>query len=110
MVKGKTKGKKQELTPEERLTQALVPEEEQPYSVPENWVWVRGKFCLLPMTTKRPTGDFFHYIDIDAINNDNQTISTPKELPVSQAPSRASREVREGDTLFSMVRPYLRNG
>lgn len=37
------RGKKTEkaLTPEEKLEQALVPVEEQPYSVPENWCWVR---------------------------------------------------------------------
>ena len=33
--------KKTVLTIEERLQQALVPAEEQPYDVPENWVWVR---------------------------------------------------------------------
>lgn len=33
--------KKTALTIEERLQQALVPVEEQPYEVPENWVWVR---------------------------------------------------------------------
>lgn len=33
--------KKTALTIEERLPQALVPAEEQPYEVPENWVWVR---------------------------------------------------------------------
>lgn len=33
--------KKTALTIEERLQQALVPAEEQPYKVPENWVWVR---------------------------------------------------------------------
>lgn len=33
--------KKTALTIEERLQQALVPAEEQPYDVPENWVWVR---------------------------------------------------------------------
>lgn len=33
--------KKKALTIEERLQQALVPAEEQPYEVPENWVWVR---------------------------------------------------------------------
>lgn len=33
--------KKTALTIEERLQQALVPAEEQPYEVPENWVWVR---------------------------------------------------------------------
>lgn len=33
--------KKTALTIEERLQQALVPAEEQPYEVLENWVWVR---------------------------------------------------------------------
>lgn len=33
--------KKTALTIEERLQQALVPADEQPYEVPENWVWVR---------------------------------------------------------------------
>lgn len=38
--------KKTALTIEERLQQALVPAEEQPYKVPENWVWVRlGAVC-----------------------------------------------------------------
>ena len=40
--------KKTALTIEERLQQALVPVEEQPYEVPENWVWVRlGNFIDL---------------------------------------------------------------
>ena len=35
------RGKKtaQGLTPEEKLAQALVPAEEQPYEIPENWCW-----------------------------------------------------------------------
>ena len=35
------RGKKKEstLTPEEKLAQTLVPVEEQPYMVPENWCW-----------------------------------------------------------------------
>lgn len=33
--------KKENLTPEERLQAALVPESEQPYKVPENWCWVQ---------------------------------------------------------------------
>ena len=33
--------KTQELTLEEKLEQALAPESEQPYPVPENWVWTR---------------------------------------------------------------------
>lgn len=39
--------KKTALTIEERLQQALVPAEEQPYEVPKNWVWVRlGAVCF----------------------------------------------------------------
>ena len=33
--------KKQALSPEERLAAALVPEEEQPYALPDGWKWVR---------------------------------------------------------------------
>lgn len=36
-----TKGKKQNLSVDELLEQALVPEDEQPYEVPENWMWIR---------------------------------------------------------------------
>lgn len=43
MARGK---KKEFLTQEERLQAALVPESEQPYSVPENWSWVKvGDLC-----------------------------------------------------------------
>ena len=33
--------KKENLTPEERLQAALVPESEQPYKIPGNWCWVK---------------------------------------------------------------------
>ena len=35
----RTTKKKPAMTPEEKLEQALVPEAEQPYKVPENWCW-----------------------------------------------------------------------
>src|SRR3712207_3919756 len=35
--------KKKELTIEEKLQAALVPKEEQPYEIPNSWVWVRWK-------------------------------------------------------------------
>lgn len=40
----KIKKAAKELTPEEKLQQALVPVEEQPYLIPENWCWVKAKF------------------------------------------------------------------
>lgn len=42
MAKGKKAADK--LSPEEKLRQALVPAEDQPYPVPENWCWVKLKF------------------------------------------------------------------
>lgn len=42
--------KKQKKTLEELLEEALVPEEEQPYQVPENWVWVRFEQALENVT------------------------------------------------------------
>lgn len=41
------RGKKKEsaLTPEEKLAQALLPVEEQPYKVPGNWLWTHWGNC-----------------------------------------------------------------
>ena len=61
------------------------------------------------MESTSPQGDFFDYIDIDAIDNKHNVVTEPKHLAVKNAPSRATRLVRKGDILFSMVRPYLRN-
>lgn len=101
--------KKTALTIEERLQQALVPAEEQPYAVPENWVWVYGKNIFMPMESRKPDGEDFYYIDIDAIDNNNQVVTEAKKIKTAQAPSRASRKLHTGDTVFSLVRPYLKN-
>lgn len=98
-----------ELSPEEMLQQALVPVEEQPYSIPENWCWEYGASIFMPMETQKPIGEIFRYIDIDSIDNKQQVVSEPKAMPVIKAPSRASRKLHNGDTIFSMVRPYLKN-
>lgn len=42
--------KKKELTIEEKLQAALVSKEEQPYEIPDSWVWVRlGSICEINM-------------------------------------------------------------
>ena len=105
------RGKKKEsvLTLEKKLAQALVPDWEQPYKVPKNWCWVRGVAIFKEMETRKPKGEFFDYIDIDAIDNSLQVVTAPKHMAVKDAPSRASRAVHYGDTVFSLVRPYLKN-
>lgn len=104
--------RKKKKTLEELLEEALVPEEEQPYQVPDNWVWVRLGALLPEMETRDPTKlgtDFFTYIDVESIDNKNQKVSSPKTLSVKKAPSRAKRAVHEGDVIISLVRPYLKN-
>ncbi len=80
-----------------------------PFEIPDTWNWCRGYTCFSGMESKKPTGDFFDYIDIDSIDNHNHKIKEPKHLLVSDAPSRASRAVQIGSVLFSFVRPYLEN-
>ena len=84
-------------------------DKEIPFEIPETWEWCRGYTCFAGMESKKPTGDFFDYIDIDSIDNYNHKIKEPKHLPVSDAPSRASRAIKSGSVLFSLVRPYLEN-
>ena len=61
------------------------------------------------MESEKPSGEFFDYIDIDAIDNHLHRIKKTKRMLVSNAPSRASRAVKTGSVLFSLVRPYLEN-
>ena len=91
------------------LASPFVPVEEQPYKIPDNWCWTYGSMVLEAMETQKPIGDAFDYIDIDAIDNQKQMVNNPKRLSVSEAPSRASRKLHAGDTVFSLVRPYLKN-
>ena len=83
--------------------------EEQPFEIPKEWVWCRLGDVLLPTETKLPTGQWFDYVDIDAIDNHQNLIVNSKHLETRNAPCRATRGVKQGDVLFSMVRPYLRN-
>ena len=40
------KKKQIELTIEEKLQNALVPKEEQPYKIPSNWCWLYSNFVV----------------------------------------------------------------
>lgn len=49
------------------------------------------------------------YVDINAVDNRRQRIVAPKLTKNQEAPSRARHEIRTGDVIFSLVRPYLKN-
>ncbi len=79
--------------------------------VPAQWGVKRLKYTAsinddaLPETT---SPDFeFSYVDIGSVDRVEGIIST-EEMVFESAPSRARRIVREGDTIVSTVRTYLR--
>lgn len=49
------KKKQIELTIEEKLQNALVPKEEQPYKIPSNWCWTYIHNIAIVVTGKTPS-------------------------------------------------------
>lgn len=80
--------------------------------LPPGWASARLGDIVEPIEVTDPTRTpdaVFRYIDIGSIDNEALRIGEPKTFSGQKAPSRARRVVREGDVLFSTVRPYLRN-
>lgn len=79
--------------------------------VPEHWDvqrlkhWVGINESVLPETTD--PGFVFRYLEIGAIDNGELT-QGPGRIRFSDAPSRARRVVKYGDTIISTVRTYLK--
>jgi type I restriction enzyme S subunit len=53
--------------------------------------------------------DDFKYIDIGSIESSTNSVERPQLLKIGDAPSRARQHVHAGDSVFSTVRPYLKN-
>ncbi|WP_421946383.1 restriction endonuclease subunit S [Phaeodactylibacter xiamenensis] len=82
-------------------------------TIPESWESVNIEEVTIPplKTNKKkedPSGQFL-YVDINSINNQIQRIEEPKSYTWMDAPSRAQQILKTGDTVFSTVRPYLKN-
>lgn len=95
-------------------TLPLIKPEEIPFEIPESWAWCRlGELIqytdnldiqkhLLPDT-------IINYVDIDAIDNQNQVITEPKIKTVRELSTRARRVLKKDYIAYSTVRPYLKN-
>lgn len=80
--------------------------------LPRGWTKCIVNDVTLPVETADPKGtpeSEFLYLDISAIDNETQQLTTPKRYRGKEAPSRARQVVAENDTLFSTVRTYLKN-
>ena len=75
-----------------------------------NWPTISiGSVCL-PIQQCDPSAApdaSFSYIDISSVDKDQKAINAVQRITGSDAPSRAKKMVKKGDTLVSMVRPNL---
>lgn len=58
--------------------------------------------------TRSPNQEFF-YVDIASVSNDSFSVTSPKRLSGSNAPSRARKRIRRGDVIVATTRPYLKS-
>lgn len=57
--------------------------------------------------SRSPVDGVFEYIDLSAVDQAAKVIISARELPCSEAPSRARQLVQSADILVSTVRPNL---
>jgi len=78
-------------------------------TIPDSWAWTTlGEVTAAEIDQCGPAGSStFTYIDIGSIDNRRKRIVEPKQLLVSEAPSRARQLLKVSDVLVSMTRPNL---
>ncbi len=85
---------------------------EQPADLPHGWARVPLLDVVEEVLKIDPHAQpdrEFDYLDIASIDNNRQTIASPKKYFGREAPSRARQVVKAGDILFATVRTYLKN-
>jgi type I restriction enzyme S subunit len=95
---------KKKLTIEEKLQAALVPAEEQPYKVPENWCWVKLGAVITASKEKQDVFDSeTKYVGLEHIEKDTGNIS----FAVADGVKSTKSVFKCGDILYGKLRPYL---
>ena len=97
--------KKTALTIEERLQQALVPAEEQPYEVPENWVWVRlgevNKYMSKSVNHISEPDKTFELYSVPSMADNYPEIIVGSDIGSSK------QSVCKGDVLLCKINPRI---
>lgn len=97
--------KKTALTIEERLQQALVPAEEQPYEVPENWVWVRlgevNKYVSKSVNPISEPDNIFELYSVPSMADDYPEIIAGSDIGSSK------QSVCKEDVLLCKINPRI---
>lgn len=101
--------KKTALTIEERLQQALVPAEEQPYEVPENWVWVRlGSLYEVNPKNKAADESDAAFIPMEKISAGMLSEYSYETQEWCKA-KKGHTQFADGDVAFAKISPCFEN-
>ena len=101
------RGKKKEstLTPEEKLAQALVPEGEQPYKVPENWCWTTlgtiNQYVGGSVDPLKEPDSWFELYSVPSSADDYP------EIVQGSAIGSTKQEVQKDDVLLCKINPRI---
>ncbi len=97
--------KKQDLSPEERLAAALVPEEEWPYALPDGWNWVRigalNDYQSSSITPSTNPDDTFELYSVPSIVNDYPEITKGMDI------GSTKQLVEKDDVLLCKINPRI---
>ncbi|MDO6658654.1 restriction endonuclease subunit S [Anaerobacillus sp. 1_MG-2023] len=94
---------KKQKTVEELLDEALVPEEEQPYEVPENWAWIKLNSYYNHVNEQIQPDGSEDYIGLEDLQKGGGIIQR------GNAQGLKSKKVvfKSGDVIYGKLRPYL---
>lgn len=97
------------LTPEKKLAQALVPAEEQPYPVPENWCWVKLS-SLYEVNPKNIANDdtLSAFVPMEKISQGMTSDFTYETQPWNVA-KKGHTQFADGDVAFAKISPCFEN-
>ena len=101
----KTAKKEKSLTPEEKLAQALVPDVEQPYRVPENWCWTTvgalNNYVGNSVDPLKKPDSAFELYSVPSSAEDYPEIIEGKEI------GSTKQSVKKGDVLLCKINPRI---
>lgn len=99
------KKKQIELTIEEKLKNALVPKEEQPYKIPSNWCWVRlesiNKYKSETLNPKNAMEKMFELYSVPSFDNKYPEILIGKDIGSNKY------IVKKNDILLCKINPRI---
>lgn len=107
------KAEKEKLITEGKIKKqkplAPITDDEIPFSIPDNWEWVRLGDITYNHGQKKPE-KLFSYIDVGTLNNIDHKLNDEEQIvEPEKASSRARKIVHKGDVIYATIRPYLHN-